>query len=135
MSSVFLNTFPFGAGITSSEAIATCVPVVVDASRSSVLHLGLAQVRRLGEDFEADLIVNGKVGDYVERAVTIANLDSYQGTTNVRLLPEEETKYGKLYAYRNALCRRKERLLGNDTATEVAEEWANFLKSIALPHK
>lgn len=135
MSSVFLNTFPFGAGITSSEAIATCVPVVVDASRSSVLHLGLAQVRRLGEDFEADLIVNGKVGDYVERAVTIANLDSYQSTTNVRLLPEEETKYGKLYAYRNALCRRKERLLGNDTAAEVAEEWANFLKSIALPHK
>merc|ERR1712023_235800 len=26
LSSVFLNTFPFGAGITSSEAIATCVP-------------------------------------------------------------------------------------------------------------
>ena len=68
ISSVFLNTFPFGAGITSSEAIAACVPVVVDASRSSVLHLGLAQIRRLGEDFDADLVARGNVEDYVQRA-------------------------------------------------------------------
>lgn len=135
MSSVFLNTFPFGAGITSSEAIATCVPVVVDASRSSVLHLGLAQVRRLGGDFAADLIVHGEIADYVLRAVTIANLDTYAGPTNVPLLAADVSKHGKLYAYRNALCKRKNRLLGDETAAEVAREWASFLNSVAAPYK
>jgi hypothetical protein len=150
LSSVFLNTFPFGAGITSSEAIATCVPVVVDASRSSVLHLGLAQVRRLGDDFAADLVVRGAVDDYIARAVLIASLDQYtlggangnDDTTSgaappvhVPLDTKERREHGTLYAYRQALCRRKDRLLGDETAAEVAAEWANFLKAVAMPYK
>ena len=109
--------------------------MVVDASRSSVLHLGLAQVRRLGGDFAADLIVHGEIADYVLRAVTIANLDTYAGPTNVPLLAADVSKYGKLYAYRNALCKRKNRLLGDETAAEVAREWASFLNSVAAPYK
>lgn len=47
-SHVFLNPYPFGAGITSSEAIAMCVPVVTvvePRQPRSVLHFALAQVR------------------------------------------------------------------------------------------
>ena len=142
LSSVFLNTFPFGAGITSSEAIATCVPVLVDAARSSILHLGLAQVRRLGSDFEADLVVTGNVDDYVNRAVLMANLDSLRGTTlenmtqndipalNVMVFEEDVKAVGNHGAYRHALCRRRANLLGEGAAEDAAQEWASFLKKI-----
>lgn len=42
---MFLNTIPFGAGITSSEAISLCVPVIVYPNATSVLQLALAQVK------------------------------------------------------------------------------------------
>ncbi len=142
LSSVFLNTFPFGAGITSSEAIAACVPVLVDAARSSILHLGLAQVRRLGPDFEADLVVTGEVEDYVNRAVLMANLDDLRGTSlenktrddlpalQVRLIEGEVQTVGFLGAYRHALCRRRINLLGEGAADDATQEWASFLKAI-----
>jgi hypothetical protein len=41
---VFLNPFPFGAGITSSDAISVCVPIVVLPTHTAVLQLALAQV-------------------------------------------------------------------------------------------
>ena len=144
LSSVFLNTFPFGAGITSSEAIATCVPVLVDATRSSILHLGLAQVRRLGADFASDLIVEGDVSQYVKRAVLMANLDGLHGTSlenfkqgelpvlRVQLYEPEVREMGNLGAYRRALCRRRAELLGEKPLIEAANEWADFLKSISI---
>ena len=43
-SSVFLNTFPFGAGITTSEALSMCVPLVVLPDFVSTAQLALSQV-------------------------------------------------------------------------------------------
>jgi hypothetical protein len=42
--SVFLNTFPYGAGITSSEALALQLPIVTLPQEVTVLHMALAQV-------------------------------------------------------------------------------------------
>ena len=108
LSSVFLNTFPFGAGITSSEAISVCVPVVVHAEVSSVLHLALAQVRRLGHRWETQWVAHS-VADYVQRAVRLANVP------NAR-------------EYRQAICDDRVRLMGNDTLHEAVREWDAFLK-------
>jgi hypothetical protein len=43
-STVFLNTFPFGAGITTSESLAMCVPVLVLPDLVSTVQLALSQV-------------------------------------------------------------------------------------------
>ena len=41
---VFLNTFPFGAGVTTSEALSMCVPVLVLPDLVSTAQLALSQV-------------------------------------------------------------------------------------------
>ena len=46
-STVFLNTFPFGAGITTSEALSMCVPVLVLPDLVSTAQLALAQVSQV----------------------------------------------------------------------------------------
>ena len=50
-SSVFLNTAPFGAGITSSDALAVCVPVVVLPSHTPLYQMALGQVCMLWPQF------------------------------------------------------------------------------------
>ena len=115
LSSVFLNTFPFGAGVTSSEAIALGVPVVVYAETSSVINLAMAQVRALGEPWTRDLIVSG-LEAYVDRAVQITRL--------------EQVDDG-LRRYRQELRRRSQKLHGPAPLAAAAAEWALFLKRVA----
>lgn len=70
LASVFLNTFPYGAGITSSEALALCVPVVTLPSRITVLQMTLAQIRTYGHDITEKLIAKN-VPDYIAKVVQI----------------------------------------------------------------
>lgn len=115
LSSVFLNTFPFGAGVTSSEAIALGVPVVVYAETSSVINLAMAQVRALGEPWTRDLIVSS-LEAYVARAVQITRL--------------EQVDDG-LRRYRQELRRSSQKLHGPVPLAAAASEWARFLKRVA----
>ena len=112
LASVFLNTFPFGAGITSSEALSVCVPVVVYAEMSSVLHLALAQVRKLGPRWAQEWIAHS-TEEYVRRAVAVATI------------PQEAERQ-----YRGAICEAREQLLGRANLEEVTQEWDGFLKRI-----
>ena len=106
MTSVFLNTFPFGAGITSSEAISVCLPVVVLADTSSVLHLALAQVRKLGKRWSDEWIVHSRE-EFVMTSVRIANLPN-------------------LLQYRQDVCADRPNLLGETVLHEAVDEWDKF---------
>ena len=114
--SVFLNTFPFGTGITSSEAIAVCIPVIVYPEQTSVLHFSLAQIRAISDehgDLEQLLSVHS-IEEYVKRAVEIANMPIHES----RVLSE-------------TLCKRRSQLFGIDGADEAAKEWAAFIYKVS----
>lgn len=111
---VFLNPFPFGSGITSSDAISVCVPIVLFPDAISVLPFALAQVRALGPMFE-DLFIVHSVNEYVERAVSIAR--------------EAHTAQG--HQLRRNICSAKSRLYGADSTHASAKEWAQFLVTTA----
>jgi len=117
LASVFLNTFPFGAGVTSSEAIALCVPVVVYADTTSVLHIALAQVRALGEPWITRLLATS-VQDFVTKAVGIAQLESASNKSGLR-------------HYRKELCQHNAALIGNEPLEEATQEWDRFLQRIS----
>ena len=111
---VFLNPFPFGSGITSSDAISVCVPIVLFPEAISVLPFALAQVRALGPMFE-DLFIVHSVTEYVERAVTIAS--------------KAHSAVGR--QLRRDICSTKNRLYGEDSIAASAKEWAQFLVTTA----
>ena len=52
-SDVFLTTFPFGAGITSSDAISVSVPLVVYPQGVNVLSISYQQIIELGRHEES----------------------------------------------------------------------------------
>ena len=72
LSSVFLNTFPYGAGTTSSEAIAMCLPVIVLANSSHTLPLAMSQVIALG-DTVSQYVLAHSLQSYIQKAVAVAN--------------------------------------------------------------
>ena len=114
--SVFLNTFPFGTGITSSEAIAVCIPVIVYPEETSVLHFSLAQIRVISDlhgDLEQLLSVHS-IDEYVKRAVEIANMPTHES----RVL-------------RETLCKRRAQLFDIERADEAAREWAAFIYKVS----
>ena len=117
LSSVFLNTFPFGAGVTSSEAIALCVPVIVYAETSSVLHIALAQVRALGEPWIARLLATS-TQDFVNKAYGISQLESASNKSGLR-------------HYRTELCQHNAALVGHKPLVEATQEWDRFLKRVS----
>jgi predicted O-linked N-acetylglucosamine transferase (SPINDLY family) len=117
LSSAFLNTFPFGAGVTSSEAIALCVPVIVYAETSSVLHIALAQVRALGEPWIARLLATS-TQDFVNKAYGISQLESASNKSGLR-------------HYRTELCQHNAALVGHKPLVEATQEWDRFLKRVS----
>ena len=56
LSSVFLTTFPFGAGITSSDAISVCIPLVVLPGQINVLQFTVAQLLNLPQHLSQQMI-------------------------------------------------------------------------------
>lgn len=108
-STVFLNPFPFGSGITSSDAISVCIPVVVFPEHISVLPFALAQVRALDSAYE-NLFVTHSVQEYIERAVSLAI--------------SAHTEQGR--ALRRDMCLHKHRLFSRSAAKDAAAELANF---------
>jgi len=102
-SHLFLNTFPFGSGITSNEAVALCVPQVLLPQAQNVLSFTQAQIRWLGADVEEMMTVKipetimGTARYEVER-------DSEEGNITRRflqapILPEDESiLLGRYYA-------------------------------------
>lgn len=117
LTSVFLNTFPFGAGVTSSEAIALCIPVLVYAETSSVLHIALAQVRALGPRWIEEFVVVS-LDDYAEKASRIAGLETMENPLG-------------LHDYRQELCASRDLLLGPEPLAAAVLEWDRFLKNVA----
>ncbi|CAM9398000.1 unnamed protein product [Chrysoparadoxa australica] len=101
---VFLAPFGWGAGITSFEALALCVPVVASPAHQSVLQFTQGQLLQLGmEELLADT-----VEEYVSTAVSI-------GRNETRRAELSET-----------ICSRRHMLL--DLGPSVAAEWTGFLK-------
>lgn len=108
-SDVFLNPFPFGGGITSSDALAACLPVVVLPRATSVLHIALAQVRAFGADLAKRMVANS-VDDYVDKAMNLAH-----GAIDVRA----------------ELCARKSAaLFGPHQLDGAVEEWKAMLHNM-----
>jgi len=110
MSSIFLNPFPFGSGITSSEALAMCVPVITLSEEISVLQFALAQIRALGADVE-ELLVTHDVDTYAQTATSIAK------TTSPWI--------------RELICSRRSRLFGKNVLRDAVRDWGQFLGNLA----
>lgn len=111
--SIFLNPFPFGSGVTSSDSISMCVPVIVSISKTSVLHFAASQISMLGVDMQKLLIVNN-IDDYIQRSYDIVY-----------------GKFIKLNDLKDLICNRKlERLMNEKVLNEVVEEWKSFLIKI-----
>ena len=112
LSSIFLNPFPFGSGITSSEALATCLPVVVLTSHSSILPIAMSQVKSLGREIE-DLLLVDTMQEYIAKSVNIVN-----GIP----IPLDGIK--------NMICSNKHKLFGYEALEITTQEWFGFLSKI-----
>ena len=111
LTAVFLNPFPFGAGVTSSDALSMCVPVVVMLGQSSVLNFAAAQVRALGLD--AELVVSS-VAEFAQKSVDIAHSRDISH-----------------HLLRDMICSRKHKFLfGRSALEKVVNEWIGFLERL-----
>lgn len=116
LSSVFVNTAPYGAGMTSSEAFAMCTPVIVIPEETSVLNFAWSQLRTMGDDFE-QLLTAHSLADLATLAVDIV-----QGKKNIGL-----------NALKNLICDRKKALFGEQVIIQAVEEWGKFLERVSPP--
>ncbi|CAM9263472.1 unnamed protein product [Hapterophycus canaliculatus] len=83
-----LDTFPWGAGVTSMEALLAGVPVVTLPARVSFLGLAYGQVTacalvELG--VEDDLVATSAV-DLVKKAVKIASDSTFRDNVSAKIL-------------------------------------------------
>ena len=103
-STLLLDPFPFGGGVTTLEAFSVCRLVVTAPALQSVVALAAGFYRRLNI---ADAPIVDSVDAYVKRA---------------RELAADAAKRGALEA---AVCRAGGNLFNDD---ESVEEWASFLR-------
>jgi len=118
----FLDPWPWGAGVTSAEAFAACVPVVTWPSAQTVLPLALGQYRHLGLAGAYDDVPRGDsgLGLVARNATHYAHLAARLGLDPL-FRAHASTR----------LCARKSRLAG---PWPVVDEWAAFLRTAARPH-
>mmetsp|Transcript_20574 Transcript_20574/g.29475 ORF Transcript_20574/g.29475 Transcript_20574/m.29475 type:complete len:739 (-) Transcript_20574:1119-3335(-) len=113
LSALFLNPFPFGGGVTSSEALALCVPVLTLPAKSAVLDFASAQLSQFGEDVKQWLTVHS-VAEYVRRAVSVAH-----------------SEVVSLHRLKDVICGRKHAaLFGQEVLSRSVEEWAQLLGNL-----
>jgi hypothetical protein len=118
LGSLFLNTFPFGAGVTSGEAISACVPVLASVGDTAVLNIAAAQLSKLGPALSSRLlVVHGGAAALATRALDIMGL----GTS-------PEAAHWQL---RTEICRAKDALFSVQAREEVAVEYARVLGTLA----
>jgi hypothetical protein len=111
VSDAFLDTFPWGAGVTSFEAFAACVPVVTLPDEVTVLQLALGQYRQMGLATE---LVARNVPEYVHLASRLGADPLFRD------------------AMRRRICSRKHLLFNQQPAVD---EWAAFLRrAVGLPY-
>eukprot|EP01041_Mallomonas_annulata_P011956 gene11956-25044_t len=116
MSAVFLNPFPFGSGITSSESLALCVPVVSLSVEISVLQFALAQIRKLGADM-TDVMLTHSIDEYVNTAVTLAK-DSQSPSQSL-----SSSSHLTTTDIRSRICDRRHLLFGKSVLEEAVNDW------------
>ena len=116
LSSVFLNTFPFGAGTTSSEALAMCLPVIVLSNYSHTLPLALSQVVALGENVSKYTLAFD-LQSYIDKAVAVAN--------------EQLGLDTKTRKFKDLICDRKDNLFSSQILAAVTTEFIEFFINVA----
>lgn len=130
LSSVFLNPFPFGSGITSFEAVMMNLPTVTLTSGNSILSFHLAQLLELFPVDEyreksdhvrerhmwllKEVFLASSLTAYVEQAIGIASGRIIRGPVLRKYLQEQ-----------------KYRLLRRELIEEVVREWGNFFQKVS----
>ena len=115
LSSVFLNPFPYGSGITSAEAIAFCIPIIVYPKAISYTQLALGQLRmlQLPSNIE-ELYIANSITDYAKKAVRAAI---------------QRQQYNKdHYCINN----NKDKLFSAVHLEDTVNEWIDFLRNIII---
>ena len=106
-STVLLDPFPFGGGVTTLEALAQCKPVLTVPSAQSVPRLAAGMLARIGL---ADDLVAPSETAWVDAAVALG--------TNATLRADVEAR----------TCARQAELFDD---REAADEWARVLRRVA----
>jgi len=105
----FLDTFPWGAGVTSAEALGACLPVVTLPAEITVLQLALGQYRAMGL---GSWLVARDPAHFAELALRLGRDPAFRGDA------------------RRAVCSRRPLLFAQ---RGVVDEWAAFLERAAKP--
>ncbi|CAH0370893.1 unnamed protein product [Pelagomonas calceolata] len=103
----FLDTYPWGGGVTVLESLAMCTPVVVLPRKTTILQLGLGHLRTIG----------------LERDLAARDVDQF-GAIAARLGTDN---YFRQHM-RQTICTRKKLLF---MSNESVDEWARFLIHVA----
>lgn len=112
LSRVFLNTAPMGAGMTSAEALAMCVPLVTLPAETNVLRFADAQLKQIPTLTHDDLdaMVARNRSDYVEKALRFGRFDG--------------ADYAAIVALRDRLCDGVSYLFSDDGASTATSQEA-----------
>ena len=116
LSTIFLNTFPFGAGLTSSEAYAMCLPVMILSNYSNTLPLALSQLAALGEDISKYTLAHD-IQSYIDKSVSLAN-EQFSDDMNLR-------------RFKSIICEKKEKIFGGRILSAVTDEFIEFFINVA----
>jgi hypothetical protein len=156
-SAVFLNTFPFGSGITSSEALAMCVPVLVLPELVSVLQIAYAQVscyvtvvmcaicRLIDWSFDSAVIlsllllkcrllcvmcwVTMKVSQLGDEFSDLLVVHNVDDYVE-RAVQLASLSPEEAFRVRRRVCGEKHRLFGKELLTRVVDDWRQVLISL-----
>lgn len=110
LSRVFLNTAPMGAGMTSAEALAMCVPLVTLPAETNVLRFADAQLKQIPTLTHDDLdaMVARNRSDYVEKVLRFGRFG--------------DDDYAAIVALRDRLCDGVRYLFSDDDGANAAPQ-------------